>query len=186
MKVLMTILAALMLAFGVMAIAEDKPAESGMPPMGAPEQMKDIAFLNGNWSVAMQWRDMQDSSKWTDEKATCTFKHILDGAAVEMDFNGDMMNMPFQGLMLLSYDRDKNEWQSTWIDNLGAKLSFYTGTMTGGKMSLTGEDMWQGKTYLNRMNIFNMTDKKFDWSIENSFDGGKTWLVMGKAVYTKM
>ncbi len=166
------------------AIAQDEP-EGEMPPMGPPEQMKEIAFLEGTWDVEMEWADEKDPTKWNKETAVCTYSDILDGCAKQMSFVGDMMGMPFEGLMIQSYDRDRGEWQSAWVDNFGGKLSLFTGQWEGDKVTLSGESMWQGQKYLSRMSTFNHTDKSFDWTMESSFDDGKTWVLTGKAKYTK-
>lgn len=186
MRTTFAIAAVMMVALWASAGFAEDQKQAQMPPMGPPEQMKDVAFLEGSWNVDMQWRDEKDPEKWNEEKGSCTYKPILGGSALEMTYKGDMMNMPFQGLMIMSYDRDKHEWQSMWLDNMGAKMSFYTGDMKDGKMSLTGEEMWQGQNFLSRMSTFNHTDKSFDWTMESSFDGGKTWMVMGTAKYTKI
>jgi hypothetical protein len=167
-----------------MAIAQDEP-EGEMPPMGPPEQMKEIAFLDGAWDVEMEWVDEKDPTKWIKETAVCTYSDILGGCAKQMSFVGDMMGMPFQGLMIQSYDREKGEWQSAWIDNFEAKVTLFTGQREGDKITLSGESIWKGQKYLSRMSSFNHTEESFDWTMESSFDGGKTWILSGKAKYTK-
>jgi hypothetical protein len=72
-----------------------------------------------------------------------------------------------------------------WLDTMGGKMSFYTGEKKDGKTILSGEEVWQGKEYLSRIVIFNETPTRFEWTMDNSFDGGKTWQTAGKAVYTK-
>lgn len=156
-----------------------------MPPMGAPEQMKEIAFLEGFWNVDMEWRDKDNPEVWNKEKAVCSCKSVLSGCAMETKFQGTMMGMPFEGYMLDSYDRDKQQWQSIWIDNMGGKMSYYTGNKAGEKKVLVGVEMWQGQKYLSRVTTFNHTPTGYDWTIENSFDNGQTWQVEGKATYTK-
>ncbi|UCD16399.1 MAG: DUF1579 family protein [Candidatus Zixiibacteriota bacterium] len=164
--------------------AEEQQAEQ-MPPMGAPEQMKKIAFLEGTWDVAMEWRNDEDTSVWDKSTAECTYKSILDGCAMQMIFTGAMMDMPFQGYMLQSFDREKNEWQALWIDNMGGRMTLYTGSEEKDGTVLTAKDVWQGQKFLSRMTTLNESPGSFDWTMETSFDNGQNWLLVGTARYVK-
>ena len=171
---------------GVAYGEESKPDDMMDMPMGAPEQMKELAYLEGDWQVDMQWQNMEDPSKWDEVRATCTYKYVLDGCAMECEFlSKDMMGLPFEGYQLMTFDRDRNKWQTIWLDTMGGKISFYTGERKDGKITMAGEEMWQGQEYLSRMTVFNETPTRFEWLMDNSYDGGKTWQTMGKAVYTK-
>jgi len=175
----------LMIALSAAWSMAQEPTEKEMPPMGAPQQMKELAFLEGFWNVDMEWRDNENPETWNKEKAVCSCKSILSGCAIETKFQGTMMGMPFEGYMLDSYDRDKQQWQSLWIDNMAGKMSFYTGNKDSDKMILTGEEMWQGQKYFSRITTFNYTPTSYEWTMENSFDNGQTWQAVGKAKYTK-
>jgi hypothetical protein len=176
---------ALLLMLAMAYADENQQGEMQDMEVGAPEQMEDLAYLVGTWDVHMSWQDMEDTSKWEPSDAVCTYNYILDGCAIESDFTSDMMGKPFSGYMLLSYDRYNEQWQSLWIDTMGGKMSFYTGNMIDGKMVLTGEETWQGQKYLSRTVIYNETPTSFDWTMDNSYDGGETWQTVGKATYTK-
>jgi hypothetical protein len=180
---LITIATLLCLIAGSVLAQDDASAET--QPMGAPEQMKEIAFLAGVWNVDMEWRDQEDPDKWIQEKGVCTYKSIMKGYAMEMKFQGTMMGKPFQGYMIQSYDRDRGQWQTMWLDSYNGRMSFYTGNMHGDTLSVSSDEIWQGTEYISRMSTFNHTPESFDWTMESSFDGGQTWTVDGKAVYTK-
>ena len=182
---LLSVVVMLILICVVSTVAQEQAGEN-MPEIGPPAQMQHLAYLEGKWNFDMQWQDEKDTSKWNSSKGACTYTKILDGCAMQSTFKSDMMGMLFEGFMVQNYDREKNEWQAAWIDNMSARLSLYTGKTENGKTSLVGEDMWQGKTMLSRMSTFNETPTSFDWTMETSFDGGKTWLLMGKAKYTKV
>ena len=171
----------LVAVLAVMAFAQDEPAEA-MPPMGPPEEMKEIAFLEGVWDVEMVWQNEKDTSVWDSSKAVCTYKPILDGCALHMTFESIMMDMPFNGVMLQTFDREKKEWQMTWVDNMGARTTLYSGES---RMKVSVKDVYQGQPFHSRMTYFNETKTGFDWTMEISFDGGKNWSVIGKASYTK-
>ena len=153
-------------------------------PMGPPEQMKECNFLEGTWTADTQWK-MSDSTDWIHSKATCEYTMILGGAALQMVYKSEMMGMPFEGLSIQTYDREIGKWQTTWTDNMSGRTSLYTGEKTEGKTVMMGEDIYQGHSYLARMTSYNETPTSFDWSMEQSMDGGKTWFMSGKAHYTK-
>jgi len=175
------LLALCLCAAGVAAQESEQP----MPAMGAPEQMQECNSLIGVWDVASKMKMDMSSEEWTDFEATATYRMILDGSAVEMTYEGPMMGMLFKGMGIQTFDRETGLWQMTWTDNMTARTSLYTGKREGEKMVMTGEDKYGGMTYLSRITSFNEKPESFDWMMENSMDGGNTWITTGKATYTK-
>ena len=176
----------MLIIMGVAAIAADKPATTTAPQMamGAPAEMKQLAVLAGSWDVAGQIK-ADPNGTWTDFKATCTFTSVLDGAVLQEDYKGDFQGMPFNGIGLFCYNREIKKWQTSWIDNMSATLSLYEGDYANGNLVCSGEDRMGGMVMHSRISMSNITDKKLDWLLENSLDGGKTWNQFMKAVYTK-
>jgi len=184
--ILLTLLLCSAVMIGAALGQEAEGMEEMMGPMGPPPEMKEIAFLEGTWSVAMEWR-MTPEEEWVAAPGTATYMYVLDGAAMHMNYAGEMGPdlPPMTGTMIQCYDRETKMWQSVWVDNMGARISLYTGTKVGDTTSLTGEDMYQGETMLTRIRTFNHTETSFDWTMENSSDGGKTFWMSGRAKYTK-
>lgn len=177
----------LLLLASLSAFAADTTEHKGhgeMGPMGAPEQMKEVEFLIGKWDVASSWR-MSDTAAWMDSKAVASYSKVLDGCALHMSYESEFMGMPFSGLMIHTFNRSTDKWQSAWVDNMSAQMSYSEGTREGDKMVMTGSSVYQGKEMQNRITISNTTDTSFDWTMENSMDGGENWWVSGKATYTK-
>ena len=170
------------------AAVADEPAgqESTMGPMGPPPEMKEIGFLVGTWDVAMQWR-MTAEAEWVPAPGTASYRYVLDSCAMHMDYNGEMGPgmPPFSGSMTQCFDRDTKMWQSVWVDNIGAKIVYYTGSNVGDTVTLSADVLYQGQKVTDRVKTFNHTDTSFDWQMEDSYDGGKTFFVSGKAKYTK-
>lgn len=168
------------------SFAQEEGAEDMMGPMGPPPEMKEIAFLVGTWDVAMEWR-MTPESEWIPSPGKATYMYVLDGAAMHMNYSGEMgPDMPpFAGSMIQCYNREMKKWQSAWVDNMAAQISYYTGDMVGDTVTLSGEDIYGGQKMLSRVRTFNHTETSFDWTMENSMDGGKTFWLSGKAKYTK-
>ena len=177
--------AAMFVASG-MLLAEEKAMTGGdqMPEMGAPEQMKQVAGMVGNYEVTGKYK-MDPASDWIEFTGTAEYSMTLDGAALMMHFHSEMMGMPFAGMGVLCYSREYKQWQNMWIDNMGGAMSIYTGDMKDGKMVLTGTEKWQGQEYQAKTTTSNMTDKGFDWNYEISTDGGKTYVPSMEMHYTK-
>jgi hypothetical protein len=95
------------------------------------------------------------------------------------------MGMKFNCEGILCYSREYGKWQMTWIDNMMAHMSLYSGDYANEKIILSGEESYQGQKFLARTTFFNITENKFDWTMYSSFDDGKTWIEMMKAEYTR-
>jgi len=160
------------------AVAQEMPA-------GPPEEMKKLAFLEGEWDAAMEWKMSDTVETWTKSAGVCRYHYILNGAVMQMEFTSLDTLMPFVGLSLECFDRETGQWQTIWIDNLGSRMTLLTGIRGDGKAVFTGQDRWQGQTFLSRTSTFDETDTSFNWTVEMSTDGGKTWITNGKATYTK-
>jgi hypothetical protein len=161
-----------------------KDAPAAMPAMGAPAEMKQVADLVGEFTVAMKY-NMGDTTQWMDATGTLTSELVLNGCAIEGDFTATMMGMPMHGKGMTCYNREKKKWQMTFADNMIGSISLYEGDFKDGKLVVQGEDMMQGQKYLTRITYSNITPDKHDWFLEMSMDGGKTFVPGMRAVYTR-
>lgn len=155
-----------------------------MPPMGPPEQVKELAHYIGTWDASgkAKWDPAGD---WQEATAVMTYSWVADKAAVQMEYSSDFQGMKMVGLGLMCYDRENKEWQSSWIDNMGARLSLYTGNKEGDKVVLMGEEKYGGMTMHARITTYDETDDHFKWMYEMSTDGGETWVTSAEMEYTK-
>ena len=176
----------LMIILAAAAVAQEPAGEQqAPPPMGPPPEMQDLSFLVGDWDVNMRMGMNPDTTTWETSTGTCTYAYILDGAVMQMNYEGTAMGMPFLGMGLQCFDRETGLWQVTWSDNMSARISLYTGKKENGKIVVTGEDLYYGQKFLSRLTTFNETKTSFDWTMEYSTDGGKTFLPSAFATYTK-
>ncbi|RME21307.1 MAG: DUF1579 domain-containing protein [Candidatus Zixiibacteriota bacterium] len=173
-----------LLATGTWCAAQDSTGQ--MPPMGPPEEMKEIAFLEGTWDVAM--KAMPDPAKpdvWVDMPGTAEYTLAPGGAVMLVKYTGSFGGMEYYGYGMQTYDREKKEWQMTWADNYAGRTVMYTGQRKNGQTVMSGEEVMAGQTYPSRIRTFNETPTSFEWQMEQSLDGGKTWITFAKATYTK-
>ncbi len=159
--------------------------EQAMPEMGAPKQMKELAAMNGVFDVEMKFKMDPTDADWTTTKGLATIKMVLDGAAQQMDWQGEMMGQKFNGLGLTTYDRETKMWQSIWMDNMSARISMSEGELTDGKLVLVGTNLMQGMKTTIRQTTFNITEKGFEWKYEMSMDGGETYMTTMTSTYKK-
>jgi hypothetical protein len=162
-----------------------QPGEGAMPVMGPPDEIKQAEKIIGVWDVATKMKMDPNQAEWMEAPAVATFSYILDGSAIRMDYEMDMGGMPFKGFSITTYDRETKMWQEIWVDNMSCRLSMMTGTEENGMRVMTGTDFWQGQEMLMKNTSSNITDTSFDWQMESSTDGGKTWFTSMTATYTK-
>ncbi len=174
-------------ALFVTGIAGDKPdvSEDSQTEMKPQTQIEELAFLVGDWEVEGQTRFGSDCMDWTDFTASCHYEYIVDGAAIKMDHTSEIMNMPMHGFMLQTFDKQTDNWQLVWVDNLAGRITYYEGRMKKNKQVLTGSDMWNGEEFLSRMITSDITDTSFTWELEISRDQGWTWNTTMRAAYVK-
>lgn len=177
----------ILLIFAVMLMAaySSVVAQDEMPPMGAPDEIKALNWLVGEWDVDAEFLVSQEGD-WDKSKATAIYSFSVDGCILEMAYTGNMMGMDFVGKLVETYDRKNKEYQSIWVDNMGARISYYTGNKVADTTILSGTDLMpDGSEAMSRILTFNETEKTFDWQYDLSTDGGKTYSIVGRAKYTK-
>lgn len=170
-------------AFAAPAVAQDE-GSGGMPPMGRPEQMDKVAPMQGDWDVAIKYR-MSPEMPWQESTGHATSKAILDGCAQRMDFTGNFMGMTMHGFDITTYNRETGQFESAWVDDMGARMSTMAGNFNdAGELVMKGEDMQSGMKMHTRATS-KMGDDEVTWTMEMSMDGGKTWFANMEMVYTR-
>lgn len=110
-----------------------KAWEAYMTPSKAHEMLtKDTGIWHSELTF---WSP--DSPEPMKSTATATYKMILGGKYQEGTFSGDMMGMPFEGKGIVAYDNAKEEFISTWIDNMGTGMFISRGKYDETSKTLT-------------------------------------------------
>ena len=156
-----------------------------MPPMGPPEEMKQLEHMVGTWTVEGEMFMDPTQPEPTPFTAIAEFEYELGGAIMEMEYTSEMMGMPYTGYSITTWDRENKVWQDSWVDNLSCRQILMTGHETDGQRVMTCVDKYMGTTYHMRNTSYNMTETSFDWKMEQSTDGGETWYTSMTATYTK-
>jgi hypothetical protein len=92
--------------------------------------------LAGNWkTVTKMWMGPGEPEV---SNGTCERSWALGGRFLVSNYKGTFSGKPFEGMELLGYDLRKQQYVSTWIDNMGTGFSVSeNGTMDPATKSLT-------------------------------------------------
>ena len=86
-----------------------------------------LAKSNGTWNVETSMY-MAPGAPPETSKGKAVNKMILGGRYQVSEFKGTMMGQPFEGVSTLGYDKHKNIFENTWVDNMGTGITKMTGT----------------------------------------------------------
>ena len=97
-------------------------AKAGTP--GTPHQ--GLAGDAGTWNVTARfWGD--PSAPPMESKGTAERKMVLGGRVLQEQFKGEVFGEAFEGLGHTGYDNLKQEFWSTWTDNMSTAMMTSTG-----------------------------------------------------------
>jgi uncharacterized protein DUF1579 len=159
-----------------------RPSSALASDAALPPQMHLLAEQEGEWNVAFQVLDAEQH--WQTSKCTAKIRMVLGGSAQAMDFEGTLNGMKYLGTGLTCFDREAGVWQSSWADNLGARITLYQGAWKGKDFILEGIDWAQGQQIHSRITSSNIGPKHFDWTMDISTDG-RTYHTIARAKYEK-
>ncbi len=174
-----------LLAFASLVPAVFAQEQKGgeMPPMGRPAPMDQIAFMQGDWNVTMAFR-MGPDQPWQETTGASHVDTILDGCVQRMDFRSEIMGMPFHGIDHTSYNRERQRFESIWIDDMSAKFSQMSGNFVDGKLVMAGTDIMMGTEVQVRSTSEQVSDDEVRWNMEQSTDG-ENWFTSMKMSYER-
>jgi hypothetical protein len=85
-----------------------------------------MAAMAGHWTFTMSmW--MAPGQPPMQSSGTMEASAILGGRYLPSTYKGSMMGMPFEGHGLDGYDNVKQEYFSTWVDNMSTGVMMSTG-----------------------------------------------------------
>jgi hypothetical protein len=95
-----------------------------------------LAKSNGTWNVETSMF-MAPGAPPETSKGKAVNKMILGGRYQVTEFKGTMMGQPFEGISTLGYDKHKNVFENTWVDNMGTGITKMTGPWDEATKSIT-------------------------------------------------
>jgi hypothetical protein len=174
------------------AVAQEDEGDAGgagMPGMPAWTQLTEehagLKKMVGDWTAESKFWIAPGQDPMVS-KATASAKLIFGGRFLQMDYRGDMMGQPFNGLLHVGFDTIAKDFVSVWMDNMSPIVSVSRGPMKGGVIQLAGRDPeWMtGKMQDAWMNIRWLNDDQYVLEMWGPAPDG-TKQKGGEIVYTR-
>jgi hypothetical protein len=130
---------------------------------------EEIAKLEGSWAgEATTW--FQPDVIADTSAMTGSFRPILGGRFMLYEYNGSMQSKPFEGMMILGFDKATKKYQSAWIDtfHMSTAIMFSEGdeaenfAATGSYFAGEGEPRWGWRTEIERLDDDNIVVTAFN------------------------
>jgi hypothetical protein len=153
------------------------------PPMG----MGPLQSLIGSWNVAVQSRQ-QPGAPWQESERTSAITGKMRGALLEETYESDQGD---EVIRTYSFDRFKKRYRMTQIDDRQTQLDVREGDIgEDGALVVSNLDTGTsfetfGQTVHGRLSVKEIADDSFTVEQEFSIDGGESWFVAVKSVYTR-
>jgi len=117
---------------------QEKPAAQDAPQMpdlpGPVAEHEWLQQLAGEWTSTMKGEAGPDWPGF-EAKGTESIRSI-GGFWIIAENHGDMMGMPYTGVLTLGYDSEKKKYVGTWIDSMTSYMWTYEGTREGDTLTL--------------------------------------------------
>lgn len=181
-------------------VSQDHP---GQPPKMSPEeqkmfdacmkaatpgpQHKQLASIAGTWDVATKFW-MKHDAPASESKSVSKAKTILGDRWIMEEFEGQMDQMPFEGMGITGFDNVKKKYVNFWMDTMGtgAMISEGTADASGKVVTYIGtyEDPMTNKTKTYRSISKIVSDSKRTFEMYDTTPEGKEFKNLD-IVYTR-
>ena len=142
-------------------------------------------FWIGEWSGRSMTPDTSYESGWKIGKIQNSITKILDGCAVEGNFDGSMLDNPLIGKSSSVYNKREGIWHQSWVDNTGGYLAFY-GIFDDDTRRFRKDVAREGNDLILQITFYNIEKDSFTWDCERSVDEGETWTLIWRIEYTRI
>jgi hypothetical protein len=133
-------------------------------------------FWVGSWVVT--WTN----SDGTTAKGKNKIERTLDGKVLQENFTDEK---GFKGTSISVYNPTEKKWHQAWADNQGGYFNFI-GEVEGDKRIFRTPIVARGdQSITQRMVFYNIKHDSMTWDWEKSADGGKTWELQWRILYTR-
>lgn len=120
---------------------EQKMLEQWMALMKPGKAHEQLARQAGTWNCTMKVYLGGPGSPAQISQGKSVMKIVLDGRFLQQDFEGTMMNMPFKGWGVTTFDNFRKQYVATWADTMSTSIMRMTGSMSadGKTQTMFGE-----------------------------------------------
>ncbi len=179
---------------------------------GAPEEMKKLAFLSGEWDIKLLYTPTRNAPvpeqwlPWRNSATESVFTPLFGGAFIRENCVGFPVNPPHEGFerwtyfATFSYDRFQKQYRCSIIDNMLGLQDIYEGNFKDGKLVLSNFNTGtynnhgtNGGRQVNRIILSDMGTDRFvlTWQTADKPENEQadpdkvTWLWSVRMEYTK-
>lgn len=120
--------------------AADQPDASAEAWMKASQPGDNHKLLNnmvGTWTAKCKFWMGGPEAPATESSGTMVNRWVLDNRFVRMEFTGEFMNSPFQGLGYFGFDNVDQKFVGSWMDTMSTNMMTSTGTYDAAKKTFT-------------------------------------------------
>lgn len=158
-RALFSLLFTVVLASGL--VAQEAPSPEKMMEIMSKyatpaEHHKHLEMMVGSWTTMSRFW-MAPGAPPMESAGKARHSKVLDGRFIHVTYEGDFAGQPFKGEGYAGYDRFKNKYVESWIDNFGTMMLYATGDCDGqgrvrivrGEVDelLTGKPSWFRSVY---------------------------------------
>lgn len=143
----------------------------GQSPCGSNPIYRQLDFWVGEWEAFGK-----KGSKAGDSKISI----ILDSCIVLEEWTSQKgpNGFAYAGKSYNTYNAQTNQWQQTWVDNVGGSTAYLNGKLENGTMVFTTfpQKSTGDTVVIQKLSFFNLGPDKVRQLFEQSNDNGKTWI----------
>jgi len=171
-----TVTGILLAALTVQAAA---PAEQPLPCSHG--ELRQLAFLQGTWSVTGSW--LGPDGSMAPVRGESEFSRELGGCLIAERFRGTMQSSTFATLTLFAYSSAQKRFELVHSDSLHGSLLSFSGAATEDALTFEAE------VQLSRLITLRQEYRHFAQTIvverKRQFDRSNVWTTVWKATYQK-
>lgn len=140
-------------------------------PCGSNPVYRQLDFWVGQWEAFGKKGNKAGDSKISIILDSCIILEEWTSAAAQNGFT-------YAGKSYNTYNAQTNQWQQTWVDNVGGSTAYLTGKLENGTMMFTTAPLKKAKdtVEIQKLSFFNLGPDKVRQLFETSNDNGKTWI----------
>lgn len=171
------------------ANAQETPGTSFAP--GPSEQMKNLSWLIGDWTVASRMIG-PGGEEMSMPDTTSTIESVLDGCMLKESMGMQGAGFTMKMTSFRSYDAFRNVYRDVWFDNFMGLADVYEGamdadgviTMSNVPTAIRVLAMGHGLVHVRKKQT-KISEDEFIIAFEVSKGEEKTWTKTGTATYTR-
>ena len=150
--------------------------EVGMPG----DEHDQLARLVGDWNVSGAFY-LNPGADPMPTTAKASFKSIMGGRYIIQDYDSNFAGMPYQGMMVMGYDRIRGEYMSIWMDNWNTVPSQSYGEMgESGAIEMETEmvDLMTPDGRMGRSSMEIVSDNEMIFRMWDVMPDRSEWMIM--------